>query len=288
MSDRMEQCSRNRWIAPLAVTAVLALGAAAPVAQNGPAPLTNADVIRMVAGKLTEPVTIAAIEHAVRWNFDLSADGLISLNRAGVPDAIIITMLKAGPGTVPSGGSGEGTSKPASATARPASPTARTASSGMRPQEPSVVAQVFRVNPTTGGLMPLEAANARMPAFDFRGVYLDGPSSSVTFPDGEPHAFTLRSFETVEKLQNVKDSLRYEIEYLAVRDDKRYATKVYVPLDIADLGPPRFGLAAGRPYIATQSILLTPRTPLAPGQYAFTRGGILNGGMYGTFAIANR
>jgi hypothetical protein len=119
-------------------------------------------------------------------------------------------------------------------------------------------------------------------------VYLEGTSSAVMFKYGEPLAFALRSFETFEKLRNQKNSLKFAIEQLAVRDGKRYATKVYVPLDIERLEPPRFALTSVGPYIATQSVLLTPRAPLAPGQYAFTRGGILDGRTYGTFGIVDR
>ena len=266
--------SGNRWIVSTAIALLALVAAATPSAQTTPSPLTNGDVVRMVNGKLSEPVMIAAIENAWRWHFDLTADGLIALNRAGVPDAIIIAMLKVGPGEVPERGDTEGTeSAPSNA-----------APMAVRPREPGAVAQVYRVDPATGELMPLEGANTRKPVFGFQGVYIDGPSSSATFPFGEPHAFTLRSSESFEKLRNQK----YELEYLAVRDGKRYVTKLYVPLDIENLGPPKFGMAAGRPYIATQSYLFTPRTPLRPGQYAFTRGGVLDGGMYGTFAIVER
>ncbi len=56
--------------------------------------LTNADIIKMTKGGLSEPVILAAIQNAVRRGFDLSPDGLVALKGAGVSDTVIAAMLR--------------------------------------------------------------------------------------------------------------------------------------------------------------------------------------------------
>lgn len=282
-----------RWMAPIGVAALLAVAVATPIAQSTAAPMTNADVIRMVAAKLGEQVVIAAIEKAPRRNFDLSVDGLIALKQGGVADAIIIAMQKAGPDEPPKVAPPERKPQaemPASPPPQPPSPPPPPTAARITPQEPDGVSGVFRVNPATGELMPLEPAKSKVPIFGLKMVYLEGAASPITFRYGEPHAFALRSFDaSVEKLRNEKkDYLRYQIEHLAVKGGKRYATKVYVPLDIESYGQPKYGLSRGKVDVPAHSYLFTPRTKLPPGQYVFAWGGMFDGAAYGAFAIVDR
>lgn len=62
-------------------------------------PMTNQDVVNMVRAELPESTMLMAIR-AARPEFDTSADGLIKLKSAGVPQGIIETMI-----TVQGGGS---------------------------------------------------------------------------------------------------------------------------------------------------------------------------------------
>lgn len=57
------------------------------------APMTNADVIKMVEGKLDDAIIIAAVQNA-EAKFDTSADGLITLSTAKVPADVIGAMIK--------------------------------------------------------------------------------------------------------------------------------------------------------------------------------------------------
>jgi hypothetical protein len=78
-----------RFVLSLAIA--LALCSAQP-AHAGPLPLTNADVVRMVQGRLNDTTVIAAIEgepHA----FDVSPNALLALKRAGVSEDVIRAML---------------------------------------------------------------------------------------------------------------------------------------------------------------------------------------------------
>src|SRR5262245_24955012 len=60
--------------------------------QGSPAPMTNQDVVKMVAAGLAEDVIMTAIRQAPRRAFDLTASGLIDLKLAHVPDAIVRAM----------------------------------------------------------------------------------------------------------------------------------------------------------------------------------------------------
>ncbi len=60
------------------------------VEQTG---MTNADVIKMVQAGLGEDVVISAVRTAKGTNFQLDADSLIALKKAGVGDRIVATML---------------------------------------------------------------------------------------------------------------------------------------------------------------------------------------------------
>ncbi|MEJ0038538.1 MAG: hypothetical protein WDO68_21090 [Gammaproteobacteria bacterium] len=75
----------------------------AGVAQTAK-PMTNQDVIKMVQAKLSEE-TIAMAIRSAKPGFDTSADGLVKLSTAGVPEGLIKTIIeaKSGGGSAPSG-----------------------------------------------------------------------------------------------------------------------------------------------------------------------------------------
>lgn len=58
-----------------------------------PAPMTNADVVRMVKAGLADAIVIAAIRGATTTNFRLDADSLIALKTSAVSDPIVAMML---------------------------------------------------------------------------------------------------------------------------------------------------------------------------------------------------
>jgi hypothetical protein len=60
----------------------------------GAAPMTNADVIKMVQASLDETIIVTSIEHAAEAGFDTSTDGLIALSQAKVPQPIVAAMIK--------------------------------------------------------------------------------------------------------------------------------------------------------------------------------------------------
>ena len=72
------------------------------LSAQGPAPrargpaMTNADVIKLANAGLPDEVIVASINQAPSRDFDLSVDGLIALKTAGVHDAAITAMTRAG------------------------------------------------------------------------------------------------------------------------------------------------------------------------------------------------
>ena len=91
-------------------------------AQQAQKPLTNAGVIKMVKAKLSESVVVATIQSSPA-NFDISPDGLIALQKAGVTqnemDAIVAAQKAAngsGAAAAPANAdAGAGTAAPAAA-----------------------------------------------------------------------------------------------------------------------------------------------------------------------------
>ena len=66
------------------------VGAASPrQAAQAVKPVTNADVVSMTAGKLSDDVIVGAIQQAATTEFDLSPAGLIALRNAGVSDRVL-------------------------------------------------------------------------------------------------------------------------------------------------------------------------------------------------------
>lgn len=80
---------------PFAVLLVLTL-LTAPLgrAAEADAPLTNAEVVRMVEVGLGDSVVVAKIEQAPAVAFDLETDDLVVLKEAGVSDAVLTAMLE--------------------------------------------------------------------------------------------------------------------------------------------------------------------------------------------------
>jgi hypothetical protein len=72
----------------------LSCATTAVLAQQGQQPLTNADVVKMVKSGLPASVISNAIQ-ANDTDFDVSANGLIALQKAGVPQTVMDAMISA-------------------------------------------------------------------------------------------------------------------------------------------------------------------------------------------------
>jgi hypothetical protein len=121
----------------LACFAVLAVAAMA-AAQS--APIHNQDVIKMVKGGLSESVIIEKI-NASATEFDTSADGLVALGEAKVPDSIIKLMIDKSQSSQPSpaatapAAATPGTAAPAGAAAAAASSETPASAASPAPSE---------------------------------------------------------------------------------------------------------------------------------------------------------
>jgi hypothetical protein len=83
----------------------LMFGLSGPVLAQSAKPMTNQDVIKMVQAKLPED-TISMAIRAAAPGFDTSADGLVKLSTAGVPQGVIKTILEHASGGASSASAG--------------------------------------------------------------------------------------------------------------------------------------------------------------------------------------
>ncbi|MGA2372253.1 MAG: hypothetical protein ACLPPV_17920 [Candidatus Korobacteraceae bacterium] len=74
------------------VLVTILLGRAEAAMQSDSTVLTNQSVIEMVQDKLPEEVIVTKIQTS-KTNFDVSTNGLVALNKAGVPTSVIKAMI---------------------------------------------------------------------------------------------------------------------------------------------------------------------------------------------------
>jgi len=77
------------------LTVIAICASTASLGQQTQAPLTNADVVKMVKGGLPESVVVSAIQKSP-GNYDTSVDGLIALHKAGVTQNEMDAIMAAG------------------------------------------------------------------------------------------------------------------------------------------------------------------------------------------------
>ena len=153
-------------------------------------------------------------------------------------------------------------------------------------EEPATL-NVYRVNPVTGALMPLEAITSETENVGRRyQSYLPGAASAVSFPYSERYMFAARVLDGFvgwgnkkpETLESQRESPTYKLERMSVKDGRRYATNVFVPLDVATYGEVVYGLDWTTSNRSARTFLYTPREPLPTGEYALSTSGVLPGG----------
>jgi hypothetical protein len=83
---------RTLPLALLMLLCTLWVGAAIGQNQTAPAPMTNAEVIKLVKGGLSNELIVKTIKSRPN-QFDLSADGMLDLKNNSVPDNIIEAMM---------------------------------------------------------------------------------------------------------------------------------------------------------------------------------------------------
>jgi hypothetical protein len=154
--------------------------AAAHSKPAGPAAMTNADVIKMVKGGLSESLIIAGIKQADKRAFTFNADSLILLKTAGVSENIIRIMLDPSAASEP---------VPPAATAKSAVPSEPTPAAGTDALPVAEIGVYYRngdqwadllpevVNWKTGGVLK-HLASAGVIKGDINGL-INGPSSKT-------------------------------------------------------------------------------------------------------------
>ena len=105
--------------------------------------------------------------------------------------------------------------------------------------------------------------------------YLEGAASPTVVAGRAGLRFFVRELMSRDDIQKGKLT-RYKLEDLAVKDGRRYGTKAFVDIEIVRVGEPEFGKDPDRKKDrGWVTFALTPRTPLAPGEYAFSMSGLV-------------
>jgi len=246
---------------------LIAQGAAGP-------PLTNTDVIKLVAAKLSDAVIITAIQSAPRAAFDLSTNSLIVLKQSGVSDPVIAAMQKAMPANRL-----QPAAAPAApiATPDPAGPPAAAATRAPAPEEPTEPYITFRVNADTDALIPLETLWTKEErSGNSYFSYLPGAASAVALPYGESLRFVIRmgGLKEPPKLEKWQSLNKLERLFVGEKVGRRYGTKEFVPMDVTPYGQVTSTVDKKNKTLYWVTLLYTSRQPLPPGEYAFSTMGL--------------
>ncbi len=229
--------------------------ASGPVALADEKPLTNADVVKLMALELGDSVVVAKIRQAPAAKFDLETEQLAALKKKGVSGAVIAAMLDR-----------------ASADTRPGD-AAPGVSGGQSGPEPEYIGAFFHLDQATGTLTPLERQSATT-SMEVRGLgfggaegfmMVRGERSSVRFKQGQPLQFVVR----VASPQSDPLSLVHLVP-LEEGDGNRRLSVGRASL----FGGAQGGIGdAELPIKATRygqsSFLISPAQELAGGEYAF-------------------
>jgi len=169
------------------------VAAASAAAQDTARPITNADVLQMVHGQLSDASVIGAIELA-EGRFDVSPDALIGLKKEGVSDAVITAMLD----SARRRGAPVGAPAPAQKDQATPPPSAAPLTSGEAPHDPGIQAALPApaMPPNVMAMMSdprLQAAQARLQAMGY-GAALGGPMAMMGGRMGAPTGATPHVF----------------------------------------------------------------------------------------------
>jgi len=288
---------------------------AAILSGQGSAPLTNQDVVRMVAAGLAEDVIVTAIRQAPSRSFDLTPSGLIDLKLAHVSDPIVRAMQASeNDGASRAPAARPTPSMPPPSAPAPSAPPERPvaalppapngpAAGATSIQEPTALGELYAVSRSTGGLVSLErvqmkerkVGNVRSqgvfkPSVQDYAYYFDGGSSPVTLREGEPQKFAIRLLgpdrggrpATADEAQK-----HFLLTKLQSDEGRRYITRVDVQFDVRSYGAPTPGLDPRKPDQVATSFELTPRSPLGPGEYVILLAGTHNFQFIGNYQASS-
>ena len=250
---------------------LIAQGAAGP-------PLTNTDVIKLVAARLSDAVIVTAIESAPRADFDLTTNALIALKQNGASDAVIAAMQKAMLANRP---------RPAAAppapiaTPAPAGSPAAAVARAVDPvrdfhapaAEPSELETLYLIDQSTGALTALIQQGTKEQRFPHEVYYyVPGDAAATRFRVGVPFGFAIRFASTITEVDGFALPL-------IVDRGKRFAAKFnandVVHFDVRNLGQATSPATNSKKESSNRKdspdtlYEITPREVLLKGEYMF-------------------
>lgn len=224
-----------------------------PAASQTEAPLTNAEIIKLWKAGLGDEIVVAKIEGAGKTAFALDTDSLIELKKSGVSQPVISAMLRKA-----SGRSAAGAAPAAAPQAYPSvssqqdDPPSMEASDGTRP----LVIAASRFNAT--GFGPIKLVHLELAGYTSNVRTVDPSPAVVVQFNYDPQTF----FFIVQTDPDKRDNTRSVKMGSAIQRLK----KIFQD-------NPRYYPDAGHtvPYNAEQispgTWRITPKNPLAPGEY---------------------
>jgi hypothetical protein len=228
--------------------------------------LTNDDIIGLASAGLSDDVIIAKIQKAPSTSFDTSVAGLKSLKAGGVSSAVIKVMLDPTAPVAP----------PPTITA--AAPAQMVVGSSVSATEPEYVGIVFYLD-STGKLIPLEKqplnTEYKTKYMGFGGAQsstiFKGVKSETRFKVGQPLQLVVRLNTT----GGIDPSSLVNIDVLKVAKDERLIVSMKVgTMGIGGVkshnGETQRALTFSK--YGEQSFLISPASPLDPGEYVVTTG----------------
>jgi hypothetical protein len=194
-----------------------------------------------------------------------------------------------GPGAIENAGSAYRAPSPGAAqvsapTAQDKVPLTGQATS-VTPQEPTTLGELFRIDPATGTLTPLERVEVKGVQVKGRMVEfgIEGSASPVSFRAGEPLQFAIRLMSPGDgtgRELNAEEVLRHirlgplVVQHFKKLGDERMLTVATLGVNVQTYGQLTRGLDPRKPDRVAQSFRLTPQRALAPGQYDICIGGM--------------
>ena len=237
------QLTRSRGLGVVVLAGLVFLGLLFIAGRSGAQEvLTNDGVVKMVKAGLPESVIIQKIRTSEK-KLDTSADALISLKRAGVPDKVIEAMLAPSSGTAASG--------PAPVVAAtPAEPViVHVVATGQTPMKAIIGNMQFKVEPFAGSRQEVVLQEPR-------AQYRLTEKEPVFFTPGTVHQWILARLKPGKRDRNLpinKNSGWWAYGGATFQQgvDPKYAIKL-----TTEPGP-------------NGGLQLRPAEPLKPGEYGF-------------------
>ena len=215
------------------------------------APLTNAEIVKLCKAGLGDDIVIAKIEGAGKTAFALDTDSLIQLKQSGVSQPVISAMLRKGSGRTTTATTTVVATAPAGTTQQDDPPSFE-ASDGTR----GMVIAASRFNAT--GFGPIKMVHLEIAGFSSNTRTVDPSPSVIIKFDYDPQTFFFFVRTEPDKTDNTRSvkmgSAMQTLKKMFQENPRYYPDANHT-------------VAYNAEQISPGIWRMTPKSPLAPGEY---------------------